>query len=217
MSTGSEGAAGAETASALLRSETAEDHRRAERSDFQQAFVSGRLPRALYVRWLEQMWWVYRELEGRLWTAPCRKRYTGLLADSRRRTPDLETDLAHFDVAAPSGSATPTTSAFTRQLAAWAEQQSRALFGVLYVLEGSTNGSRFVARGVRKSYRLTGREGSAFLDPYGDDQPAQWAEFKRHLDASLSCADAPALVEGARATFDALTQIGVELLATAEG
>jgi len=203
--------------SAVLRAQTAGDHRRAEHSDFQQAFVSGRLPRALYVRWLEQMWCVYSELEERLWTAPCRKQYTGLLADSRRRTPDLQADLAHFDAGAPGHRGTPTTSAFTRQLAAWAEQQSRALFGVLYVLEGSTNGSRFVARGVRKSYGLTGREGCAFLDPYGDDQPAQWAEFKRHLDASLSSADAPALVEGARATFDALTQIGVELLATAEG
>jgi len=208
---------GSDSASAMLRAATAEDHRRAEQSDFQRAFVSGQLPRALYVRWLEQMWCVYRELEERLWTAPCRSRHAGLLADSRRRTPELRADLTHFEVAGASGRPTAATNAFTRQLAAWADRQSRALFGVLYVLEGSTNGSRYVARGVRKAYGLAGRDGCAFLDPYGEEQPARWAEFKQHLDTSLSGADAPELVAGARATFDALTRIGEELLAPAAG
>jgi heme oxygenase len=211
------GTAGVETpggVSSVLRAETAEHHRRAEQSTFQQAFVSGRLPRSLYIGWLVQMWYVYDALEARLWTAPCREKHAGLLSDARRRTPELMADLAYFAVPTSSAEAMATTQTFVRHLTAWAEARSLALFGAFYVLEGSTNGSRHIARVIRKSYGLSGREGTAFLDPYGDAQPDRWADFKRHLDAALTVTDTLELVSGARVTFDALTTIGQELLDT---
>jgi heme oxygenase len=79
------------------------------------------------------------------------------------------------------------------------------------VLEGSTNGSRHITRVIRKSYGFSGREGTAFLDPYGDAQPDRWAEFKRHLDAALTVTDTLEPVSGAQATFGALTAIGRHL------
>ena len=211
MEDSARGADAPATAASLLRAETGEDHRRAERSEFQRRFVSGQLPRELYVRWLEQMWWVYAALEEWLWTAPLVERHPALL-DGRRRTPELRADLAHFGLAQRDLRPTRAACAFAERLSAWGAERSPALLGVLYVLEGSTNGSRHIARAVRAGYGLSGREGCAFLDPYGDDQPARWAEFRRHLDAAVAPAEMPDALDGARAAFDAFSRIGAELL-----
>jgi len=203
------------TLSGTLRQATAELHRRAERSEFQQAFVAGRLPRAAYGRWLEQMWCVYNALEGHLWRAPLSERYRELLNEALRRTPELEADLAFFGLARRAGMATAAARAFEDRMAAWAEAASPALLGVLYVLEGSTNGSRFIARGVRQAYALAGTDGTRFLDPYGEAQTERWGAFKRSLDAAVGADEATAVVAGASATFEAITAVGQELLAEA--
>ena len=95
-----------------------------------------------------------------------------------------------------------------------ASEQPMALLGILYVLEGSTNGSKFIARKVRPAYELpaTG-EGAAYLDPYGDVQPARWQEFKAAMDAlNLPAADVAPMVVAAQETFDSIRELGAELL-----
>jgi heme oxygenase len=75
------------------------------------------------------------------------------------------------------------------------------------LLEGSTNGGRFLARVLRTAWQLDGR-GLDALDPYGEDQPARWAEFKRDMDAlQLPPEDADGVVAAAVATFTAIAEI----------
>jgi heme oxygenase len=203
---------GHQPVSAALREQTTEHHKRAERSDFQRQLLGGHLPVAAYTAWLEQMWFVYRDLESRL-TGPGGSDSTAPLdAGSWRRTPHLETDLRHFGVETESLSPVPATREFVARLRQGAEANPAALLGVLYVLEGSTNGSRYIARNLRKAYNLDGNGGLAFLDPYGDVQPERWRAFKNELDAAVSPGEAPELITAARETFDALTLIGEQLL-----
>ncbi|HTS87262.1 MAG TPA: biliverdin-producing heme oxygenase [Gemmatimonadales bacterium] len=185
-----------------LREATHDLHRAAEGARFQRELVKGRLPLACYVAWLVQMQTVYTTLERHL---PA----TGFDADPWRRTPQLERDLRHW--AAGNGVAAATLT-FTTQLARWAESEPWALVGVLYVLEGSTNGSRHIARVLRTAYDRSGDEGLAFLDPYGAEQPARWAAFKVQLDSVVPAEAAPALFIGAEATFRAVIAMGEELL-----
>jgi len=198
----------------VLRTETAEHHRRAEQHEFQQQMVRGTLPQPLYVRWLGQMLLVHAALEAHLARLVAREPLLGTVFDtSRHKAPALRADLAHFGTgedAVPLPATTKLVELFNRL---WREAP-RALLGAYYVLEGSTNGSKFIARRVRPAYGLAATgPGSAYLDPYGDLQPARWQGFKAAMDAlDLPAADVTRMTGAAQQTFDAIRELGAELL-----
>jgi heme oxygenase len=205
------------TVSAALKAETAEHHKRAEGSDFQRQFVGGRLPLGAYTGWLEQMLCVYRALESHLLGWQLRPAHAALLAMPWQRSAQLADDLEYFGVRPDAVRPVPATAAFLARLEQWARTDSVALLGVLYVLEGSTNGSRFIARVLRKAYNLEAGRGLAFLDPHGEGQVEQWRAFKQTLDGCVAGDSAPDLIGPARETFEAVTAIGDELLARQVG
>jgi heme oxygenase len=200
-------------ASALLREATSADHESAERSAFQRQLVGGNLPRALYGRFLGEMLHVWRALDDAVAGLRALAGFAPLVDPSRLRGPDLERDLACLGIAA--SARTTATAAFCDQLRAWGAESPVSLAGALYVLEGSTNGGRFIARSVRRAYALDGQTGTAFLDPYGEAQPVRWAEWKGALDAAVPGSVAASLVPVARETFRAIEAIGAALLASA--
>jgi heme oxygenase len=199
-----------------LRESTASHHRRAEQHEFQQQFVRGTLPRPLYLIWLAQLLHVHTALESHLDRLIARNpRLKSVFDDGRRKVGPLRKDLAFLGSPADQP-AMPAARAMVARMEQLATEQPMALLGILYVLEGSTNGSKFIARKVRPAYELpaTG-EGSAYLDPYGDVQPARWQEFKAAMDAlDLPAADVAPLVLAAQETFDSIRELGAELLAT---
>lgn len=195
-----------------LRDHTAEHHKRAERSDFQRQFIAGRIPVTLYIGWLEQMLCVYRSLEAHLMRPAGGRRYDGFSVQSWRRTPELERDLEHFGRPSVPPTPLPATQAFLDQIENWAASGAPALLGVLYVLEGSTNGSRHIAKSLKKAYELGDGRGLAFMDPYGEMQPDRWREFKGALEGAVSSSDLPELIATAQETFEAVSAIGADLL-----
>lgn len=199
------------TISLQLREETSVLHRAAERSPFQRQLLAGRLPVRGYLAWLTQMRIIYTALEHHLAEAE-RLRPVRFETAPWRRTPELERDLQHWSSGADRSEPMPATRAFSDRLAEWAEREPLALLGVLYVLEGSTNGSRHIARILRTAYGLEGSTGLAFLDPYGESQPLRWKAFKIELDRAVPEGAAAAMISAAQATFAALTTIGSELL-----
>ena len=198
------------SASASLRTQTAENHRAAEQSVFQRRFIRGQLPLAAYTGWLTQMLCVYRSLETHLSNSALESR-PRLLREPWRRSAELERDLAHFSLSPAAVAPSQATVRFLDQLDRWAKAEPAALLGVLYVLEGSTNGSRHIARALRSAYGLNDVEGLRFMDPHGEKQPQRWVEFKVALDAEVTPDEVPALVAAAQATFDAVTAVGAEL------
>lgn len=199
-----------------LRESTASHHRLAEQHEFQQQFVRGTLPRPLYVQWLGQLLHIHAALEAHLdWLVVRNPQLKSVFDEGRRKVVPLQKDLA-FLGSAEDQPALPAARAMVARTEQLATEQPMALLGILYVLEGSTNGSKFIARKVRPAYELppTG-EGSAYLDPYGDMQPARWQEFKAAMDAlNLPAAEVKPIVLAAQQTFDSIRELGAELLAT---
>ena len=166
-----------------LKARTWPLHERAERHTFQQALMRGELPLAAYVAQLEQTLLVHRVLEGHL-------------RGVRGRVPAVDTLLRdyHFreghalrDLHELGGSDNPPALEATGALIARIEQSAalrpHALAGFLYVLEGSTNGAKFIGRALAKAYGLESGRGLSYQDPHGDALAQRWREFKQGLNA----------------------------------
>ena len=197
-----------------LKNETRSLHDEAEAHPFQKSIVKAKLSRERYVAYLSAMFHVHRGLESCL----CRAGQASpvvrdMEVDSRFRENLLRQDLHHFKVDADAVAEPDAVTELRRTLEDQTSKQPAALLGHLYVLEGSTNGSRFVARAVRRAYGLSGREGTRYLDPYGDQQPAEWARFKEQMRAArFSRAQADSIVEAAKMMFRGVMAVCDDLM-----
>lgn len=197
-----------------LKAATRELHQRAETHPFQKAFVRGYLPLESYKRYLGQMYLVHHNLEGHL----CRLtrevlQFGAVIEEYQYQEPRLVRDLVFFAVD-PAG--VGALSATRVLLAAFDDAmvlQPFALLGCHYVLEGSNNGSKFIARAVRGAYGLSASDGANYLDPYGHDQSARWTAFKQKMNAAhFSQAQATQLIEGAVLMFQGIIRICDDLI-----
>jgi len=201
-----------------LRSETRELHSHAESRTLQRQIAAGTVDRSAFLAYLGQLYLVHATLETAL--ARLREHHPSIEAvatPARMRMADLERDLEFHGVDRSALAPVPPTAAFIAHLAAAERTAPTALLGSLYVLEGSTNGGRFLARVLRKAWQLDGR-GLDALDPYGDEQPVRWAEFKRDMDAlQLPSGDAEGVVGAAIATFTAIAEISDRIAGVHDG
>lgn len=201
--------------SVRLKEETAEHHTAAERHPFQQSLVRGTVSRDGYIDYLGQMFLLHAALESHLRAAAARvPAIAKVVRDFQHQEPYLRRDLAFFGVNPGSVAPTPQTSAFIATLDRVAAERPLALLGYHYVLEGSNNGSKYIAKAIRRTFGLGGQDGTAYLDPYGDQQQARWAEFKADLQACpLSNAEGDTLVRAASEMFEAIYRISDDLSA----
>ena len=92
-----------------------------------------------------------------------------------------------------------------------ADEQPVTLLGMLYVMEGSTNGSKFIAAAIRKAYELTG-PGTTYLDPHGDLQKERWRTFKHDMDSvGFDEAESLAIINAAMGVFRCFINLSEEL------
>lgn len=198
-----------------LKAETAHLHELAEHSPLQRDLAKGRLARDLYARHLGQLLHVHAALEAALW--PLREVVAPIgrvVRDEHGRVEALRADLAHFGLAASDCPALPATRALVEDIARFASDRPLALLGMHYVLEGSSNGGRFIAMNIRPAYGLTPGTGDRYLDPYGERQREVWGAFKRDLDAcALTEGQMEDLLAGAARMFDGVREVGEDLLA----
>jgi heme oxygenase len=197
-----------------LKTETRDLHTHAETRALQRAIAAGEVARTTFSAYLGQLYHVHRSLESALensrGTIPI---VAALATGDRMRVPDLERDLAFFGVNRDELAAGESARRFSEQIEQTRKTDPVALLGALYVLEGSTNGGRFLARALRKSWDLDG-EGLSYFDPYGDEQPQKWAAFKQQMDdASLEAGQEDAIVEMAKVTFHAIADVSDEVSA----
>lgn len=164
-----------------LRESTRAAHQDAEKRPLNRALARGSISREAWVKHLEQLLLLHRALERRIDRSPRTDACWRTIADpARRRTPDLEADLAFYG-GSPAPAAGPATQA---ALAAIESATDDETIGMAYVIEGSTNGGRFLVRSLCRALSLdptTG--GTRALDPYGDAQPERWSSFKAALQA----------------------------------
>lgn len=194
-----------------LRTETRDLHTEAERQPFQQRMLQGLLPREEFVEFLCQMLVVHRELESdlRRWRY-ADPRFEAVLRDEQFRERNLLADLRFFGVEESEAAdlVVAASRAAAGRIARTATENPVALLGYHYVLEGSTNGAKFIARGVQKAYGLEPGPGTTFLDPHGPAQKERWDAFKRDMDGlDLTSDEREAIIEAAKDTFRAMIQI----------
>ena len=175
-----------------LRAETRPWHERIEKVV---PLLRPDLDRPRYLRYVEALAGYYRPLEARLgavegWAS------IGLDFPRRRKVPLIERDLRALGV----GDSTLETA---RALPGTATLARAA--GCMYVLEGSTLGSRILARHLRAALGLGEDDGAAFFHGYGDATGAMWESFVGALDAlSEGGAEASEVIDAATETFETL-------------
>lgn len=174
----------------LLRARTATSHDALEQLPLMVAMAEARIDEAAYVRWLRLQWELYAALESRLrpWVdanfAATRLVKGGWLRD------DLAV-LGH-PPATPSVALPAGRPGITREGHAW---------GILYVLEGSTLGSRMLRDRLTAS-GLPFIRASRFLAAYGEQTAAMWRDFIGRL-GGVPAEEWDAAADAAEGTFAA--------------
>ncbi len=197
-----------------LRDETMAQHKRAESRPLEQALLAGTLPRPVYLRYLVQRYFIHQALEAHIERLIEKNpALASLIPANLLQLDNIQADLQHFGLTIrterPGRAAQELISAMSR----FARELPMSILGFYYVFEGSKNGARFIARSVRRSFNLAeDGTGTRYLDPHGVEQRNLWAAFKERMDRlSLSDAEADAIVEAAKVTFDLVSSLDDEL------
>jgi heme oxygenase len=196
------GAAGGATLPDQLKEATWDLHEKAERHPFQRGMMMGKLPREAYVRHLEQMALAHEVVEARLREAKGRSpAIAGLLREWHFRLGLAKADLKSLggDMDA---AAIDATKRFAAHVSATAAATPAGLLGYLYVLEGSTNGGRFIAPALARAMGMTDLSALSYQVPHGDQQQVRWGEFRAGLGSvALTPAETAAVHAAAETTF----------------
>ena len=196
-----------------LRDRTWEKHRLAERHPLQHALATGKLPREQYALLTAQLMIVHRELFAALKRCVGCAAISAVLRDHHDHEPRCRRDIEHFGLDATRVSPCESSARFLREIGEIEAHSDVSLLGALYVLEGATNGGKFIAKMVRRAYQLEGVAGTESLDPYGEAQPACWDEFKQSMRVvAFNDADIERMVAMACQTFDVVAGIGDDVL-----
>lgn len=197
-----------------LRDRTWEKHRLAERHPLQHALATGRLPREQYALLTAQLMIVHRELFAALKRCVGCAAISAVLRDHHDHELRCRRDIEHFGLDATRVSPCESSARFLREIGEAEAAAPTCLLGALYVLEGASNGGKFIAKMVRRAYQLEGVAGTESLNPHGEAQPARWDDFKQSMrGATFDDADIERMVTMACRTFDAVAGIGDDVLA----
>jgi heme oxygenase len=195
-----------------LKTETRELHTLAERHPIQAAMVSGRVAAADYAALLAQLMHVHDALETELARHPDCAEIGAIVSTTHFHVERTRDDIRALGFEPDSYPPLPATEALIDTIRNSSEAAPWSLIGYHYVLEGSTNGGRFIARAIRKGLPLPDGQGTSYYDPYGEEQPAVWSAYKSALArVAWSEAQADTLVENAAAMFRGITEIMNEL------
>lgn len=204
---------------AELKSRTAEAHRVAEQHPLQRQMITGSASREMYAGHLAQMMLVHAALEHALAAAlETDARWAGVIDRRSFREALVREDLLALGRDRAAVNPTPGTTAIVEQINRCAEDGDAArLVGMHYVLEGSTNGSKFIARALSKALGIApGEPGLRYLDPYGAAQQERWGEFKAAMDAvALGEDERERVIAGADEMFLAATAIAEDVCPSA--
>ncbi len=197
-----------------LKDMTWELHKAAEGHRVQRSLLKGELSREMYATWLGQLLCVHRALESALRDLRTRKPAVARFVDDGRfQEPRIESDLRTLGVDIGGVSPLPAAKRLMAIIEMARAEQPIALLGMHYVLEGSTNGGRYIAKALRQAYSFDGDAGTRYYDPYGEKQRELWASYKQEFDAlEVSEVERDAMVAAARDVFRAMSEIGDDLV-----
>jgi len=192
-----------------LRERTRDQHSRAEHHPVQARAVRGMLRQVDYAAYAAQLHCVQQALEAALDRAAARDPRVGkVFQPHHRRVAAFEADLQQLDPAASAREITRAAQETAAWIAALATVEPTAPLGVLYVLEGSTNGGQFIAAALRRAWGDAEGFGLVSLDPHGARTRELWQAFRTSVDAqAFNDRERVAIIAAAGETFDRITAI----------
>jgi heme oxygenase len=192
-----------------LAQATAEAQRAMKQHPLHRDLAAGLLPRATYVGWLGQLFFVHRALEwhlGRLRAGV--PPLASVVHDHYFHTPALASDLSCFGVNLYGLAPLAPTTVLVDLIEGLADRAPLALLGFAYVLEEAKNGGGHKAKRARLAYRLRAGQGVAYLDPYGEKQRQRWLDFKVDMEATdFEAWEVVVIGDAARLMLDSLVAI----------
>ena len=195
----------------LLKEATAEQHRDAERRKLQKEMVGGRITADTYRNWLGQM----LLLHSALWSAIVARRVSSppladVVRDDGCHVANLRADLMALDGDPDEIRPLPATERGLGTIRSAAEEDPLSLLGYNYVLEGSMNGNRYIARALTHSLKISA---TSYLDPYGEEQRPIWVAYRERMNAAgFDASQAERMVAGARDMFSTIAELSDQLM-----
>lgn len=198
----------------LLRESTAEMHSSAEANEFQHQLGSGKVDKELYKLYLQQLYLMHQEIGSLLnQSKPANHAVSHVVQDYHSDLSCIKKDLEYFGVQPDSAKPLKATEALIDSMKKTASEKTAALLGFLYVLEGSTNGAKFMAKSLRAGLGLPEEAGASYFDRYGNAQRERWTAFKTAMnELQFTDDERNAMVDKAQETFRSFGKIGEELL-----
>lgn len=204
----------------VLKDRTREAHSRAERHPMQVSMVSGGSTREQYAGWLGQMLHIWRAVDAGLADVAAREpRLAAMLQPYHPHAERVAADLRFLAQESgrqvgPHGNdpALPATARFVHLVRQAASAPGMGLVGIWYVLEGSANGGRFIAKALSRGLGIEGPEGLTSFNPHGERQREYWQAWRAALDSqTFSATERATIVSAASATFDAIYDVMEDL------
>lgn len=197
----------------VLKVSTQSMHDAAEGHRFQQSLVKGEITREQYASYLGQLLLVHRELESLLKAhAATTPAIASVVKPAQYQEPYLLEDLRFYGVNPATTTPLASTAALISEISAAAARDPLSLLGFHYVMEGSNNGNKFIAKALARSFNLTGTGGMKYLDPYGDQQRPLWAAFKDDMNAvGFNPGQMRVMAESAQRMFQGIGAISAEM------
>lgn len=200
-----------------LRERTKEAHARAEKHPLQARLVKGEATLGEYTAWLGQTYHLWRAVDAAIAKLASRDaRIAAMVKPYHPHAQRVLGDLAHLGRRTAEFPAVPAASSLAMWLNVAAANTDPAVIGAWYVLEGSSNGGRFIAKAVSRSLGIPGPAGLTALDPHGEEQRARWAAWRADLDGQRwKGHEREAVIAAAERTFDAVGAVMEEMSSAA--
>lgn len=198
-----------------LKASTTELHAAAEGHAFQRSLVRGSVDRALYARYLGQMLAIHEALEGHLEQMRREHPFVAtVVTDDQFHSPRIRQDLASLGVDPASIDVGSAAQVLVMEINACGADP-HALLGHHYVLEGSMNGNKYIARALMQGMGLRPGAGLSYFDPYAERQRELWQNFKVAMNAAdFSQAQIDVAIDAACAMFRGIGRVSEELMST---
>lgn len=197
-----------------LKESTKPMHDSAEQHEFQRLLARGELNHTQYKLYLQQLYLMHKKVaEGLSSHRSKSKIIDSVLKDRHTSLSALTEDLANLEIEPSSVNPLKSTTELINKMNDTEEHTPEGLLGVLYVLEGSTHGAKYMVPTLRKGMNLEDRKGSSYFDRYQDKQMTYWLEFKKDMNEQpLEPKERELILDFAKATFETFGHIGSEIL-----
>jgi heme oxygenase len=196
-----------------LRVSTQDMHTDTEGHEFQRSLGSGKLDKSRYITYLGQLYLMHKHLAELL--GQCAKKspqIDAVVQDYHHDHCAVLSDLKYFGEEGSQATALAATNKICAKMDQYASGQPLALLGHHYVLEGSTNGAKFMAKNIIAGMGLPQDQGASYFDRYGDKQRERWTAFKERMNANnFTQPQIAEIVAAGKEMFVAFFEIGDQL------